>query len=165
MRRILFFLTGFCIALPALAARVPCGSGVSVRYLAGPEPMASELHSVAQQVPGLFFGRGDFDEERFTYVGAVRTAGGKVWHVAYLNTVWGATCRATSRLLIFAADRSFAGQYAGLIVRPFRIDADTIIFDAPPGATNGLTFRLTFTDDGPPLKANVGGDYTVFRSP
>jgi len=161
MRRILSFLAGFCLALPALAAQVPCGSGVSVRYLAGEEPMASELHSVAQQVPGLFFGRGDFDEERFSYVGAVHAAGGKLWHVAYLNTVWGSACRATSRLLIFGADMHFVGQYAGLIVRPFRIDADSIVFDAPPGAPKGLTFRLTFNADGPPLKANFGGDYFV----
>jgi hypothetical protein len=161
MRRVLFLLTSCCIALPALAARVPCGSGVSVRYLAGPEPVASELHAVAQQVPGLFFGRGDFDEERFTYVGAVRTGGGKVWHVAYLSTVWGTSCRATSRLLIFAADKSFVGQYAGMLARPFRIDADSIIFDAPPGAADRLTFRLTFTEDGPPLKANFGGDFFV----
>jgi len=109
--------------------------------------MASELHSVAQQVPGLFFGRGDFDEERFSYVGAVHAAGGKLWHVAYLNTVWGSACRATSRLLIFGADMHFVGQYAGLIVRP--------------GAPKGLTFRLTFNADGPPLKANFGGDYFV----
>ncbi|HEV7816713.1 MAG TPA: hypothetical protein VGP06_16635 [Janthinobacterium sp.] len=155
MRRFFLFLTSLCMALPALATRVPCGSGVSVRYLAGPEPLASELHSIAQQVSGVFFARGDFDEERFTYVGAVHTAGGKTWHVAFLHTVWGTSCRSTSRLLVFSSDKRFVGQYAGLAVRPFRVDADSIIFDTPADQGN----RLTFTAEGPPLRAQFGGEH------
>lgn len=137
-----------------------CGKGASQRRLTGPAPITGKLHVVAERIDGLLFRRGEFDDEQFTYIGLVKARPGTSWHVVYLSTTWGGSCRATTRLLVFSDDMRFVGQYSHFSARPLGTEGDTVFFDSPADQGD----RITFTADGPPKKAWFDGEnFELYR--
>jgi hypothetical protein len=144
---------------PLLAASdQPCDQGPGTVTIRGEAAVAHELREVAAAEKGLLFAQNTFADEVFDYLGCV-TVADRCWHVVYLSTVWGQSCRATHRLLVFDPSRQFLGQYAGFEALPARIEADSVIFLSQGMAEGG---RITFTSAGPPAEVYIGGDKLTF---
>ena len=108
---------------------------------------------------GLFFKNGEFDKERFAYIGLIKVPSGQSWHIAFLETIWGCSCRHTPRLLVFSSDAHYIGQYSHFNGRQFVVDGDAIIFnDIAPEEGN----RIQFTEDGPPARVWIDGESPNF---
>ncbi|HEV2112374.1 MAG TPA: hypothetical protein VGT99_13530 [Gammaproteobacteria bacterium] len=148
----------FAGSLPAHAGTgsSDCSTGKSQRNLAGPEPATKDLRAAAEAGGAIFFEKGKFDTEDFTYLGEVVSPSGKRWFIVYLDTTWGLACRATKRLLVFNADRKYLGQYYA-VPEPTKISGDTVFFDTEDGNT------IKFTDSGPPKTAQIDGDDAAFE--
>ena len=154
MRAPFFVLLFAAVLTTASAEESSCDSATDRRELIGPGPLTEKLHVEATS-QNLLFNNGEFHDERFSYIGAVRTVGGAAWHVALVVTTWGQSCRATSRLLIFDRDLHFKGQYSHFQVRRFRVEgASILIADAEQEDGN----RIDFDDHGPPETAHFDGD-------
>lgn len=143
----------------AIASDAPCGSRGSERSLIGPAPLTAKLRTAAAQRKDILLGQGQFDAETFRYLGEVRRPSGKRWHVAYLETTWGTSCRSTPRLLVYSADLKYLGQYSHFGPRLLRLEGDTIHFDGVEPAEGG---KIQFSDQGPPKKAYVDGQSLTF---
>jgi hypothetical protein len=135
-----------------------CYPPKSERQIIGPEPLTAELRSSAQRAGVPFFDEGEFNVEKFTYIGEVVRPSGKRWNVAFLGTEWGQACRYTSRFLVFTPEKEYLGQYYGTNT-PVRVDGDTVYFESEPGEGS----KLQFTDEGPPKGAWLGGDNPEFH--
>ena len=72
-------LLSFLLFLAASADEPECGSGKSIRSLIGPAPLTNQLHAVAAKTDGLLFANGEFDEEKFTYIGEVHVSKDNYW--------------------------------------------------------------------------------------
>lgn len=143
----------------SVAAQASCDTGRSARSLIGPAPLTAKLRTAAAQAPDIFFRQGEFDAETFRYLGEVRRPSGKRWHVVFLETTWGTTCRSTPRLLVYSADLKYLGQYSHFGARSFRLEGDTIhLDDAEPSEGD----KIQFSDQGPPREAHVDGENLTF---
>jgi hypothetical protein len=126
--------------------------------LIGKTPITSELRNSAVKAGVVFFKDGEFYEETFLYIGEVVQDHSKKWHVAQLKTIWGNSCRGTSRLLIFSEDKKYIGEYSHYDAIPIRIENNQIIFDATPESGNSIIFD----EEGPPKKVRINGDFLEF---
>jgi hypothetical protein len=57
----------------------PCYPGKSERLLIGQEPLTSQLSSSAAKGGVSFFPHGEFNIEKFSYLGVVSSPSGKTW--------------------------------------------------------------------------------------
>ena len=117
--------------------------------------MTTQLKDVALGRDDLLHRHGEFDEELFAYVGCVSIAE-HCWHVVYLSTTWGQSCRATHRLLVFQEDRAYLGQYSHFSLEPIGVEGNAVIFG------DGST--ISFGESGPPAKVLLDGDLLEFSS-
>ena len=139
----------------ASAAAPTCDPGRGVVTTRGPEPLTTQLRNVAAARDDLLFRQGQFDEELFVYVGCV-AVGELCWHVVYLSTTWGQSCRATHRLLVYQEDLAYVGQYSNFSLEPVGIEGSAVIF--------GDGSRISFGESGPPAKVFLNGDLLEFSS-
>ena len=160
----LFFL--FLVGLTPVVAsenNPECGQGRSQNTLVGPAPLTAQLHASAKNQGGesIFFSKGQFEKETFRYLGEVTVSSAKKWHIVFLTTIWGESCRSTPRLLIFNEDKIFVGQYSHFGPRNIIIDGDTLLFeDADPRYGN----KVKFESSGPPQTAYIDGDnFKLYR--
>jgi hypothetical protein len=142
------------------ASEATCGSNRSESKLLGPEPLTQELRTAASVGENIFFKKGSFEEEKFSFLGTVKV-GARSWHVVYLTTIWasaGGSCRATPRLLVFGSDKKYLGQYSHFNAIPIRVDKDAIVFDVSDKVSRIKATSVHFTDAGPPTSAYIEGD-------
>ena len=146
------------MACPASASD-DCAVQARKRTLVGPRPLVTRLHAMAvRQSPG--FERHAFNEEAFRYLGQVRLASGKRWHVVFVSTISGISCRGTQRLFVFRRDMAYLGSYSGFGVYKPRIVKDAIVFDdAHPEDGD----RIRFDERGPPKQILIDGELHGFH--
>lgn len=65
---------------------------------------------------------GKFHYETMTYIGRTRSG----LQLAYLKTVWGLSCRATNRLLVFTSDDKYLGDYKIGPIEKMRIKGNSL---------------------------------------
>ena len=142
------------------AAEASCGSNRSESKLLGPEPLTRDLRASASVGQSIFFEKGSFEEENFSFLGTVKVGGGS-WHVVYLMTIWasaGGSCRSTPRLLVFGSDKKYLGQYSHFNATPIGVEKDAIVFDVSDRVGQIKATLVHFTDTGPPASAYIEGD-------
>ena len=104
----LAFLIGF-----SNFAKATCGDD-SIRTIFGEEPIASQMYRTVQKQEMGGWETGTFHSEKFYYLGALNKDNSTLIHIGYLNTVWGASCRATLRLIFMNESFKEVGQYYGI---------------------------------------------------
>ena len=112
MRTYKKFCTNALVILFISPAYGDCGDD-SRRLIYGEEPLSANLYDAAKAIKRGAWKNGEFFEEEFHYLG-VLLVGGEELYVTYLNTVWGASCRSTSRIIFFDKSLNEVGQYYGL---------------------------------------------------
>lgn len=159
MRVVIFFLTALFAFNCAFAEDRECSPERSLRRVIGPETVTTELRRSAEDTTDVFFNKGEFDEERFSYVGRIKLPSGKSWHVVLLETIWGCSHRSTPRLLIFSSENRYIGQYSHFTGRRPRIEGDAIVFDDIAADVGN---KISFADTGPPPQIWLDGENPQF---
>ncbi|WP_334016232.1 hypothetical protein [Alteromonas sp. S167] len=119
MRVIVFFV----LILSTCADAQECVNK-SVRIVEGHEPIASSLYEAAKTTDMGAWDDGEFHTETFSYIGELEFENEKLY-VSYLYTVWGSSCRATSRLIFWNTEFKQVGQYVS-IEKPHFIAKNTL---------------------------------------
>ncbi len=102
-----------CSVLPAQGQQVPdCSDGASIRRFIGPKPLIHSLWKSLKATKVPLWAKGQFHEQEFKYLGITQSA--KPVHLVLFSTVWGGSCRATNRLLVFDQSNQFIGMYSHL---------------------------------------------------
>lgn len=130
------------------------------RELRGPHPLTAQLRLVAMNEANVFFAPGEFHRETFAHLGKVGHRSGHHWHVVRLETIWGSSCRLTSRLLVFDSNRRYLGNFSHIPSSKITIRGDTLMFSEVDPESGAL---LRFTNDGPPSKAWIDGEVHSFE--
>ncbi|MGX5201892.1 hypothetical protein [Aliikangiella sp. IMCC44632] len=125
----------------------------SQRFVHGNEPLASKLYEATKAIPHGAWDDGEFGDESFHYLGALKVAG-KSTFVTYINTTWGAgSCsRATSRLIFFDEQLKEVGQYYG--VQQPKLEKSLLVY--PKGEIGSSSVDVS---TGLPEQLNDGNDY------
>lgn len=87
--------------------------------------LAFQLYDAAQKVPSGAWKTGEFNKEKFTYLGDFKTHD-RALHVTFLETMWGASCRQTTRLMFWDKNHKLLGQYVG-VEKPTMIANNTLL--------------------------------------
>jgi hypothetical protein len=101
-----------------------CGDE-SIRTVFGADNLASKMYSAVQKQEMGGWETGTFHTEKFYYIGNLTQENSNLIHVGYLNTVWGASCRATLRLIFMNENYEEIGQYYS-IEKPELIAPNTL---------------------------------------
>ena len=155
-RHPVLYLLAAALAAVSLGASAGtgCDTNAQKRVVVGPKPTANLLYTAIRNVDEGAWKDG-FDIETFTYVGNVLTKSGTTYKIGFLETVWGESCRATNRLLIFDAQNKYLGQYYGIDTDPTKIQIRKGVLSFPFESKDGNKLDL---DEGPPAKAWLDGD-------
>lgn len=159
-RRLRVAIAAMLFAAMACAASASddCRVQARKRTLIGPKPLVTRLHAMAVR-GSPDFERYEFNEEEFRYLGQVRLASGKRWHVVFVSTTLGTGCRGSQRLFVFRRDMRYLGSYSGFSVYAPRIVKDAIVFDdAHPEDGD----RIRFDERGPPKEILIDGELHGF---
>ncbi len=70
-------------------------------------------------------------ETHLTYLGKVKTKSGKIYKVMNSTWIWGLSCRATNRILIFNEKNQYLGNYRVTLVSdlPSKLKNGNLIFE------------------------------------
>ena len=146
------------LALTALAA-AECGTD-SIDTLHGDEPLVSQLLDAAKTFSVGMFSDGAFESRDTVYIGQLAGPSGPL-HLAWVETIWGASsCRASQQLIVFDDTLRPVGRYVS-IERPEFVAPDTLSIpyeEQPPTRwtfTGTLPECLEVADDCFPLQGVV----------
>lgn len=144
-----------CAAMAcAASASDDCAVQARKRTLVGPKPLVTRLHAMAVR-GSPSFERYEFNHEEFRYLGQVRLASGKRWHVVFVSTVSGISCRGTQRLFVFRRDMTYLGSYSHVNGYQPKVVRDAIVYDdVDPEYGN----RIRFGERGPPKQILIDGE-------
>ena len=86
MRGVLRILVPALFLTAVHGAEAPCSSARDHRIQIGPASLTQKLYAEAESLH-ILFKNGEFHEEKFSYIGAVKAQRGSAWHVALVVTI------------------------------------------------------------------------------
>jgi len=89
-----------------------CNDGASIRHFVGPHPLVDSFWKNLQGTKVPLWAEGEFHQQEFKYLGLTESS--KPVHLVLFSTIWGDSCRATNRLLVFDQNHQFLGMYSHL---------------------------------------------------
>lgn len=91
--------------------------------------------------------KGDHDETQLTYLGVLQTGNGKLFKILSYCWIWGASKRATNRILVYNAQNKYLGNYYLTMTDelPIKIESNQLIFKVKGDVSNNVTItKISF---------------------
>jgi len=128
-----------------------CADGASIRKFNGPKPLIQILWKSLKGTKVPIWKRGEFHEQEFNYLGHITTE--HTLHLVNFTTIWGQSCRATKRLLVFDSKNRLLGMYSHLESEIKNIQNNRLIHESgqadftngPPSKIENATFESAYS--------------------